>query len=184
MTCCLTQPTLTDVAQCSLVLEPGGQEQAALPIAVVMACTTSCSAEDHVPWAVCANIVALSALGLVRRHLVPLSTTSFQVYVQPGSQPKRGMFGGVPKAEVRIEMGDMGGSNGDAAYYEDTEENVAFRNEFETRKAKQDEVLDEIEKGVGRMGDIATDMGQELNKQDKLMDEVEAQVCSYRWSTV
>lgn len=97
--------------------------------------------------------------------------------VQPGAaQGKRGMFGGTKPGEVRIEMGDMGGSNGDAAYYQDTEENAAFRQEFEDRKVKQDAVLDEIERGVGRMGDIATDMGQELGKQDKLMDEVEGQV--------
>ena len=86
------------------------------------------------------------------------------------------MFGGAKPGEVRVEMGDMGGSNGDAAYYQDTEENAAFRQEFEDRKVKQDEVLDEIERGVGRMGDIATDMGQELQKQDRLLDEVEGQV--------
>ena len=87
-------------------------------------------------------------------------------------------MGSAKPGEVRIELGDMGGSDGDAAFYQDTEENQAFRQEFEDRKVKQDVVLDEIERGVGRLGDIATDMGQELNKQDKLMDEVEANVRS------
>lgn len=97
--------------------------------------------------------------------------------LQPGAKPKKGVFGSSAKAEeVRIELGDMGGADGDD-YYADTEENRAFRAEFEQRKAKQDEVLDDIEQGVGRLGDIATDMGQELTKQDQLIDEVEAQVC-------
>lgn len=100
------------------------------------------------------------------------------MHMQPGAANARGKLGVAKQSEVRIEMGDMGGSNGDAAYYQDTEENVAFRNEYEERKQKQDLVLDEIEAGVGRMGDIATDMGQELHKQDKLMDEVETNVRS------
>jgi hypothetical protein len=103
--------------------------------------------------------------------------------VQPGAAAARGKLG-AKREEVRIELGDMGGSNGDTAYYQDTEENMGFRQEFEDRKAKQDLVLDEIERGVGRMGDIATDMGQELTKQDKLMDEVETNVrpcASCRW---
>jgi hypothetical protein len=99
--------------------------------------------------------------------------------LQPGQAqlPKRSFLGGAKGGEVRIELGEMGGGTGDADYYKDTEENATFRQEFEQRKVKQDEHLDEIEQGVDRLGNIATDMGQELNKQDKLLDEVEAQVC-------
>jgi hypothetical protein len=117
------------------------------------------------------------------RNHAECSTTHFHLLflLQPGQSqlPKRSMLGKSGAGEVRIELGDMGGANGDAAYYQDTEENVAFRKEFEQRKLKQDEALDEIEVGVSRLGNIATDMGQELNKQDKLFDEVEAQV----WQT-
>ena len=96
--------------------------------------------------------------------------------MQPGAATNRSKLTGSKASEVRIELGDMGGSDGNAAYYQDTEENVAFRQEFEDRKRKQDHVLEEIESGVGRLGDIATDMGQELTKQDKLLDEVEGNV--------
>ena len=123
-----------------------------------------------------AGHVRAAPTGSQQTSSLPSTPVTAAPRMQPGAANARGKLGVAKQSEVRIELGDMGGSNGDAAYYQDTEENVAFRSEFEDRKRKQDVVLDEIEAGVGRMGDIATDMGQELNKQDKLMDEVETNV--------
>lgn len=96
--------------------------------------------------------------------------------VQPGApQQKRAMFGGLggtsrPYSEVQVDDSEM---NGDRDHYMETEENQQFRQEFEQRKAAQDEDLDFIEKGLGNLQNIAQDMGAELNKQDVLIDEID-----------
>jgi hypothetical protein len=66
--------------------------------------------------------------------------------------------------------------NGDSSYYQETDENRAFRQAFEERIVKQDDDLDFIEKGLGNLQNIATDMGAEVNKQDILLDQIEEQV--------
>lgn len=65
--------------------------------------------------------------------------------------------------------------NGGDGYYDETEENKAFQQEWEQRKAKQDEDLDVIEQGLGNLQNIAQDMGAEMNKQDVLLDEIDTQ---------
>lgn len=70
----------------------------------------------------------------------------------------------------------MGALSSDADYYAATEENQAFQSEFDRRKVKQDEVLDEIERGLGNLQNIATDVGGELNKQDIMLDEIDERV--------
>ena len=85
------------------------------------------------------------------------------------------MFGGLGSSsrqysEVQVDLDEV---NGDRDHYMGTEENQAFRQEFEQRKAAQDEDLDFIEKGLGNLQNIAQDMGAELNKQDVLLDEID-----------
>jgi hypothetical protein len=98
--------------------------------------------------------------------------------MQPGTGAAgRGFFGASTSNEkpheVRLEMGQL---SDDAGYYAATEENQAFQSEFEQRKVKQDQVLDEIERGLGNLQNIATDVGGELNKQDVLLDEMDERV--------
>jgi hypothetical protein len=103
--------------------------------------------------------------------------------LQPGAGPPgggKGLFGAGPSNqrpvhEVRLEMGQL---SDDKDYYAATEENQAFQTEFDQRKVKQDQVLDEIERGLGNLQNIATDVGGELNKQDILLDEMDDRVRS------
>lgn len=48
--------------------------------------------------------------------------------------------------------------------------------EFQARKARQDGVLDDIEAGLGNLQNIAKDMGNEMQKQDILVDEIDTNV--------
>jgi len=48
--------------------------------------------------------------------------------------------------------------------------------EWEVSKARQDRQLENIEQGLGTLGEIATAMGENLNHQDVLIDQVNEKV--------
>ena len=56
---------------------------------------------------------------------------------------------------------------------EHSAESTAFRQEYLTRKAKQDEGLDQISKGLRTLKDMGHAMSDELNKQAPLMDNID-----------
>ena len=56
---------------------------------------------------------------------------------------------------------------------EHSTESTAFRQEYLTRKAKQDEGLDQISKGLRTLKDMGHAMSDELNKQAPLMDNID-----------
>ena len=64
----------------------------------------------------------------------------------------------------------------DTSQYETTEESRAFRQEYEQRRGKQDVALDEISKGLSTLKTIGEELGEELNKQQPLVDSVEDKV--------
>ena len=53
-------------------------------------------------------------------------------------------------------------------------ESTAFRQEYLQRKAKQDEGLDQISKGLRTLKDMGHAMSDELNKQAPLMDNIDS----------
>ncbi|CAK9195372.1 unnamed protein product [Sphagnum jensenii] len=61
-------------------------------------------------------------------------------------------------------------------HYEQTEESLGFKQEYEARRAKQDEGLDVIAAGLTTLKDMAGDINEELNKQMPLIDEVDTKV--------
>ncbi|CAM6023685.1 unnamed protein product [Sphagnum balticum] len=61
-------------------------------------------------------------------------------------------------------------------HYEQTEESLALRQEYEMRRAKQDEGLDIIAAGLTTLKDMAGDINEELDKQMPLIDEVDTKV--------
>ena len=56
---------------------------------------------------------------------------------------------------------------------EHSEESKAFNNEFLVSKRKQDEGLDHISKGLRTLKDMSSAMGEELKKQDPLLDSID-----------
>eukprot|EP01018_Ginkgo_biloba_P000696 Gb_30064 [translate_table: standard] len=61
-------------------------------------------------------------------------------------------------------------------YYEHTEESKQFRQEYEMRKAKQDQGLDVIAEGLDTLKNMAEDINEELDRQVPLIDEIDTKV--------
>ncbi|KAK9115051.1 hypothetical protein Syun_021848 [Stephania yunnanensis] len=64
----------------------------------------------------------------------------------------------------------------DSDLYEQSEESSQFRNEYDTRKIKQDEGLDIISQGLNTLKNMANDMNEELDRQVPLIDEIDEKV--------
>ncbi|XP_044946235.1 syntaxin-71-like [Hordeum vulgare subsp. vulgare] len=64
----------------------------------------------------------------------------------------------------------------DEGYFQTSEESEAFRKEYEMRRIKQDEGLDFISEGLDTLKNLAEDMGEELDRQVPLMDEIDRKV--------
>ncbi|XP_040245589.2 syntaxin-71-like [Aegilops tauschii subsp. strangulata] len=64
----------------------------------------------------------------------------------------------------------------DEGYFQTSEESEAFRMEFEMRRIKQDEGLDLISEGLNTLKNLAEDIGEELDRQVPIMDEIDRKV--------
>ncbi|EXC16238.1 hypothetical protein L484_024410 [Morus notabilis] len=64
----------------------------------------------------------------------------------------------------------------DDEYFQQTEESSEFRQEYETRRVKQDQGLDMIAEGLDTLKNMAHDMNEELDRQVPLMDEIDTKV--------
>ncbi|XP_047335258.1 syntaxin-71-like [Impatiens glandulifera] len=64
----------------------------------------------------------------------------------------------------------------DDEYFQQTEENSQFRNEYEMRKIRQDQGLEVISEGLDTLKNMAHDMNEELDRQVPLMDEIDTKV--------
>jgi len=64
----------------------------------------------------------------------------------------------------------------DSTQYETTEESRAFRQEYEQRRDKQDIALAEISNGLSTLKTIGEEMGEELDRQQPLVDSIEDKV--------
>ncbi|XP_044397202.1 syntaxin-71 isoform X2 [Triticum aestivum] len=64
----------------------------------------------------------------------------------------------------------------DEGYFQTSEESEAFRMEFEMRRIKQVEGLDLISEGLNTLKNLAEDIGEELDRQVPIMDEIDRKV--------
>ncbi|CEF98141.1 Target SNARE coiled-coil domain [Ostreococcus tauri] len=77
-----------------------------------------------------------------------------------------------PAATINI-SGDPGSSTNPFVNMEQSESSEAFRQEFEARKAKQDQGLDVISRGLGVLKDIGGEMTEEMRRQQPITDAIE-----------
>ncbi|KAG2431673.1 hypothetical protein HYH02_013250 [Chlamydomonas schloesseri] len=61
-------------------------------------------------------------------------------------------------------------------YYAHTEATQAFEKEWAEAKKKQDQQLDRIEAGVVTLGDMARNIGEEVDRQNPIIDDIEQQM--------
>lgn len=89
----------------------------------------------------------------------------------PQKRKPAGGYGG-PAATINI-SGDPGSSTNPFVNMEQSESSEAFRQEFEARKAKQDQGLDVISRGLGVLKDIGGEMTEEMRRQQPITDAIE-----------
>eukprot|EP00879_Flechtneria_rotunda_P007473 GHRR01007839.1.p1 GENE.GHRR01007839.1~~GHRR01007839.1.p1 ORF type:complete len:246 (+),score=91.72 GHRR01007839.1:198-935(+) len=61
-------------------------------------------------------------------------------------------------------------------YYKQTDETAKFEQEWQYAKVRQDAQIDRIERGIGTLGDMAKGMQEELDKQNPVIDDIDAQI--------
>ncbi|CAN0905047.1 SYP72 [Linum grandiflorum] len=74
---------------------------------------------------------------------------------------------------------DTSEENLNDAFFQQSEESDQFRQEYDRRKLKQackDEGLDVISEGLDTLKNLAHDMGEEMDRQVPLMDEIDTKV--------
>ncbi|CAN1805464.1 SYP71 [Linum perenne] len=64
----------------------------------------------------------------------------------------------------------------DDEYFQESEHSNQFRQEYETRKKKQDHGLEMISEGLDNLKNMAHDMNEEMDRQAPLADEIDAKV--------
>lgn len=89
----------------------------------------------------------------------------------PQKRVAPGGYGG-PSSVINI-SGDPGSSANPFVNMEQSEASEAFKREFEARKAKQDQGLDVISRGLGVLKEIGGEMQEEMRRQQPITDAIE-----------
>uniref|UniRef100_A0A7S0WX34 t-SNARE coiled-coil homology domain-containing protein n=1 Tax=Chlamydomonas leiostraca TaxID=1034604 RepID=A0A7S0WX34_9CHLO len=61
-------------------------------------------------------------------------------------------------------------------YYQHTDQTQTFEKAWESSKVRQDQVLERIDRGVSRLGEIARNVQEEVDRQNPIIDDIEAQM--------
>lgn len=79
---------------------------------------------------------------------------------------------------VMLDVEGKGGNriSSNPLYFQHTDQTQQFEKEFEISKLKQDEQLDRIGNGVSRLGEIARNMQEEVDRQNPIIDDIEHQM--------
>mmetsp|Transcript_19103 Transcript_19103/g.32789 ORF Transcript_19103/g.32789 Transcript_19103/m.32789 type:complete len:278 (-) Transcript_19103:432-1265(-) len=67
-------------------------------------------------------------------------------------------------------------SQNNPLYYQGTDQTQVFEKEADIARRRQDEQLDRIGNGVTRLGEIAKNMQEEVDRQDPIIDDIEHQM--------
>jgi hypothetical protein len=81
--------------------------------------------------------------------------------------------------DIQINPSGLGSQLSSEQYkemYTHNEETQAFQDEWNGAKAQQDERLERIETGLGTLKDLGVAMGEEIERHDVLIDEVDAKM--------
>lgn len=94
-----------------------------------------------------------------------------------GSNKASAWGGKAAGTRMEIKIDDMDPDyNMRPEHYQQTEESNQFRQEYETRKHKQDQGLDTISEGLATLKNMAHDINEELDRQEPLIDEIDTKV--------
>jgi len=95
-----------------------------------------------------------------------------------GGKRGRGAYSGPGKGGTITlsSAGATGFMNSNPAYYEHSDATKKFDSEWEYAKRQQDAKLDRIEAGVSTLGDMARNIGEELDKQNPIITDIDQQM--------
>ncbi|CAN1805463.1 SYP71 [Linum perenne] len=83
---------------------------------------------------------------------------------------------GPSASHTEIKFDSVVGGRFDDEYFQESEHSNQFRQEYETRKKKQDHGLEMISEGLDNLKNMAHDMNEEMDRQAPLADEIDAKV--------
>lgn len=91
-------------------------------------------------------------------------------------RPTRTYVKGKKGPGVFINGGEEGAPHNQEGYYSHTEATQQFEKEWDVAKKAQDKRLERIEAGVVELGDMARNIGEELDRQNPVIDDIETQM--------
>lgn len=96
--------------------------------------------------------------------------------MRPGQGGASSSRSGRNRGEVVISGLDQMTSYENPEYYAETDESSGFQRTWEDAKGKQDQVLDDISKGLSQLKNMGQAMTEELDRQDPLVNGIEDRI--------
>ncbi|KAL6780670.1 SYP71 [Auxenochlorella protothecoides x Auxenochlorella symbiontica] len=94
--------------------------------------------------------------------------------------PGRPLLGGgsvyAPGSSITINPLKLDGRFQSAEHYQHTDQSKAFISEAEQAERRQNQALERIENGLGTLKELGTAMGEEIQRHDVIIDEVNAKM--------
>ncbi|CAN0926855.1 SYP71 [Linum grandiflorum] len=124
------------------------------------------------------KVKGLSTEELTARNDLVLALPDRIQAIPDGSSaaPKQTGGWGSSSAPSRAEIKFDSDNRFDDEYFQESEQSSKFRQEYDTRKQKQDQGLEMISEGLDTLKNMAHDMNEELDRQVPLADEIDSKV--------
>ncbi|CAN1775745.1 SYP71 [Linum perenne] len=122
------------------------------------------------------KVKGLSTEELTARNDLVLALPDRIQAIPDGAAAAPKQTGGWGPSASRTEIKFDSDGRFDDEYFQESEHSSKFRQEYDTRKQKQDQGLEMISEGLDTLKNMAHDMNEELDRQVPLADEIDSKV--------